>query len=145
MFIACGNVDQGVSAVPVVCSGIPESGNPSAGPRVDSDTTDRIEEQKVISRPGFLPGIVTLVTITVIGIGISPSVAEAQARGTMQVYATVLESQSGLQVLSAAREAVSSTGNPSAARRPVDAPTVARISVRRDRRLVVVTIDYLRN
>lgn len=96
------------------------------------------------SRPGVVPEFVTLVTIAVGIVGFSPSVAEAQATGTMQVSATVVPAQSSFQALSAAHEAISVVRKPITARRPVNALTVARVSVRREPKLVVVTIDYLR-
>jgi hypothetical protein len=99
----------------------------------------------VILRPGSIIKVVTFVTIAAAAVGIAPSVAEAQARGTMQVSAQVVATDNAFQALNAARSAVSSVSTPAAARRPEAAPTLARVTVSRDPRKLIVTIDYSRS
>lgn len=96
-------------------------------------------------RPRLIPKIVTAVTIAAAAIGIAPVVAEAQARGIMQVSASVVATDDAFSALQAARSAVSSVVNPAAPRGAVTAPTVARVSVARDPRSIVVTINYSRS
>jgi hypothetical protein len=92
-----------------------------------------------------IPKIVTAVTIAAAAIGITPLVAEAQARGIMQVSAKVVANDEVLLALRAARTAASSAARPGATRSTETAPTVARVSVVRDPRSIVVTIDYSRS
>ncbi len=96
-------------------------------------------------RPRMITKIVTAVTIAAAAIGIAPVVAEAQARGIMQVSASVVSTDNAFQALQAARSAVSSVVG-SAPTRSIDtAPTLARVSVARDPRSIVVTINYSRS
>ena len=95
-------------------------------------------------RTRYLARNVTVVTIAVGSVGIAPCVAEAQSRGTMQVSANVLAAENSFTALAAARAAVSIL-DATATRRQKSAPTVARVSVKRDPSTVVVTIDYSRS
>lgn len=96
-------------------------------------------------RPRLITKVVTTVTIAILAIGMAPAVAEAQGRGIMQASATVVSTDDAFRALEAARAAVSSVGQPAAARRAETAPTVARVSIARDPRSLVVTIDYSRS
>ena len=89
--------------------------------------------------------VVTAVTIAILAIGIAPSLAEAQARGTLQVSAKVIVADNAFRALDAVKAAVSSVGRPDAARGANSAPTVARVSVARDPKALVVTVDYSRS
>lgn len=97
------------------------------------------------TRPKNLKSVVTAVTIAVAALGIAPSLAEAQSRGIMQVSAQVVSMDESVAALSAARTAVARVARPADVRRPETAPTVARVSVARDPRAIVVTIDYSRS
>jgi hypothetical protein len=70
--------------------------------------------------------------------------AEAQARGTLQATATVVDTRQGFEALSAVRQAVSNSGIESQAA----VATVAQISTERPASkpsTVVVTVDFSRN
>lgn len=96
-------------------------------------------------RPSLIAKVVTVVTIATLAIGIAPKLAEAQASGIMQVSASVVSTHDAFRALQAAREAVSNVSRPVAERRTETAPTVAQVSVARDPRAVVVTINYSRS
>jgi len=78
---------------------------------------------------------------------VSPRVASGQARGTLQVTATVVQTQSSFAGLAAARQAIlgfAATGQPVAN----DVTTVAQVQVVPDAQTpgqLVVEIDYLKN
>ena len=99
----------------------------------------------MILRPLFTPRLVTFVTIAAAVLGIAPTVAEAQARGTLQVSAQVVSTESAFRTLEAARAAVSSVNVAFATRGQKPAPTVARVSVTRNPQSLIVTIDYSRS
>jgi hypothetical protein len=84
-------------------------------------------------------------TIAVATVGIAPAIAEAQARGMMQVTASVVSTDNALRALEAARVAVRGFQLTASGRRIEAAPTVARVAVAREDRRMVVTIDYSRN
>jgi hypothetical protein len=67
--------------------------------------------------------------------------AEAQARGTLQATATVVDTRQGFEALSAVRQAVtnSSLQNQS----PVT--TLAQVSTEKNQSAVIVTVDFSRN
>ena len=70
--------------------------------------------------------------------------AEAQARGTLQATATVVDTRQGFEALSAVRHALTD----SAVERAHSVATVALISTARpatNPNAVVVTVDYSRN
>jgi hypothetical protein len=98
------------------------------------------------SRFTILKGI--LLTALVTGAGLAmPRAASGQARGTLQVTATVVETQSSFAGLEAAHQALmgfASTGQPVAG----DVTTVAQVQIVPDVQTpgeVVVQIDYLKN
>ena len=88
---------------------------------------------------------VTAVTLAVLALTVRPTPADAQGRGIMQASATVAPTESAFRALQAARDAVSSGGSPDGVRRTETGPIVARVSVARNPRSVVVTIDYSRS
>ncbi len=70
--------------------------------------------------------------------------AEAQARGTLQATATVVDTRQGFEALSLVRQAVTDSRIKSAH----TVATVAQVSTARassDPRTLVVTVDYSRN
>ena len=89
--------------------------------------------------------LVTAVTLGIVTFGITPMVAEAQSRGTMQVSAQVVGTDNAFRALDAVRAAVSGVVRSDAARRTDSAPTVARVTVARDPKALVVTVDYSRS
>jgi len=91
---------------------------------------------------------VALLTALVAGVGLAaPKAASSQSRGTLQVTATVVQTQSGFAGLQAAQQALigfATTGQPVVS----DVTTVAQVQVVRDVQTpgeVVVQIDYLKN
>ena len=88
---------------------------------------------------------VTAITIAVLALTVCPTAADAQGRGIMQASATVAPTESAFRALQAARDAVSNGAPARGARHRETAPIVARVSVARDTRSVVVTIDYSRS
>jgi hypothetical protein len=67
--------------------------------------------------------------------------AEAQARGTLQATATVVDTRQGFEALSAVRQAL--TDSPIESRSTV--ATVAQVSTEHKSGAVVVTVDFSRN
>ena len=85
--------------------------------------------------------------LALLGAAALPVAAEAQARGTLQATATVVDTRQGFGALDAARAAVRSANDPTLASVETVA-TVAQISVERVASrpsAIVVTIDYSRN
>jgi len=98
------------------------------------------------SRFAILKGI--LLTVVIAGVGFAtPRLASGQARGTLQVTATVVQTQSSFAGLAAARQAITgfaATGQPVAN----DVTTVAQVQIVPDAQSpdeLVVEIDYLKN
>ena len=95
--------------------------------------------------------VLAVVGLVVLGGAALPAAAEAQARGTLQATATVVDTRQGFGALDAARAAVRSATDSRLDSRigSLDTvATVAQVSVERaaDRRsAVIVTIDYSRN
>jgi hypothetical protein len=92
--------------------------------------------------------------LMLLGAAALPATAEAQARGTLQASATVVDTRQGFGALDAARSAVRSAQSPTdfrldsriGSRETV--ATVAQVSVERPATrpsALVVTIDYSRN
>src|SRR5258706_14906246 len=101
------------------------------------------------SRFSYLKAIVVGVLV-VIGAAVLPGAAEAEARGTLQASATVVDTKQGFGALDAARAAVRSATDSRLDSRIGNqdtVATVAQVSVQRptDRSALVVTIDYSRN
>ena len=93
-------------------------------------------------RCGGILKVLSVVTVLLVGAAFAPRAAEAQARGTLQASATVVDTRTSFASLEAARNAL----RPAADRRSV--ATVAQVSVQRPQQqpsAVVVTIDYSRN
>lgn len=85
-----------------------------------------------------------LVVLAVLGMSMVGRNAEAQARGTVQASATVVDTRQGFESLALVREAVTNSRIESA----TTVATVAQISTVRPSEkpsTVVVTIDYSRN
>jgi hypothetical protein len=89
--------------------------------------------------------------LVVLGAAALPATAEAQARGTLQASATVVDTRQGFGALDAARSAVRSATDSRLDSRigsRETVATVAQVSVERPATrpsAVVVTIDYSRN
>jgi hypothetical protein len=89
----------------------------------------------------------TVAVLTVVGAVALPAAAEAQARGTLQATATVVDTKQSFGALDAARQAVQS-GTASKIGNVETVATVAQISVARSANRpgsLVVTIDFSRN
>lgn len=90
----------------------------------------------------------SVATVLLVGVLTLPHRAEAQARGTLQATATVVDTRTSFASLEVARGAVQSVVAPNA-RNQSAAVTVAQVTVSRthsDRSAaLVVTIDYSRN
>jgi hypothetical protein len=97
-------------------------------------------------RCGGIPRAISVATVLLIGSTILPRVAEAQARGTLQATATVVDTRTSFAALDVARIALQSA----VSHQPVltATATVAQVSVSRseDRAAaILVTISYSRN
>lgn len=105
---------------------------------------------RAASRFSYLKALSTAALVALGAVAL-PVVAEAQARGTLQATATVVDTRQGFGALDAARSAVRSVANSrtdSRNRSPEAVATVAHVSVERPMTrpsTVVVTIDYSRN
>jgi len=101
------------------------------------------------SRFSYLKALM-VASLALFGAAALPSTAEAQARGTLQATATVVDTRQGFGALDAARQAVqSATDSRIESRIGSEAvATVAQVSVARAANrpsALVVTIDYSRN
>ncbi len=90
---------------------------------------------------------VAVVALAGIATALQPNTAEAQARGTLQATATVVDTRPSFDGLRAAQAAVSTwSGSAVAVRDSVQ--TVAQVSLQprpEQSRALVVTVDFLRN
>jgi len=95
--------------------------------------------------------VLTVVGLVVLGGAALPAAAEAQARGTLQASATVVDTKQGFGALDAARAAVRAATDSRTDSRIESlntVATVAQISVERQASqssALLVTIDYSRN
>jgi hypothetical protein len=95
--------------------------------------------------------VLAVACLVVLGGAALPAAAEAQARGTLQASATVVDTKQGFGALDAARAAVRAATDSRTDSRigSLDTvATVAQISVERQAsqsRALLVTIDYSRN
>ncbi|HEV8401233.1 MAG TPA: hypothetical protein VGQ18_15495 [Gemmatimonadales bacterium] len=95
--------------------------------------------------------VLAVVALVVLGGAGLPAAAEAQARGTLQASATVVDTKQGFGALDAARAAVSAATDSRLDSRigsPDTVTTVAQVSVERranQSSALLVTIDYSRN
>lgn len=90
---------------------------------------------------------VSVATVLVVGMLALPRAAEAQARGTVQATATVVDTRTSFASLEVARGAVQSAVAPQT-RNQSAVSTVAQVLVSRPESrpaTLVVTIDYSRN
>jgi len=96
-----------------------------------------------------------LVALPLVGIALRPNTAEAQARGTLQAVATVVDTRPSFEGLQAAQHAVSDFATSRTTVRD-GVQTVAQVSLRtetpaanpatpRTQGALVVTVDFLRN
>lgn len=102
-----------------------------------------------VSQFSYLKAI-AVVGLVVLGGAVLPAAAEAQARGTLQASATVVDTKQGFGALGMARAAVrAATDSRQDSRIGIDdtVTTVAQVSVERlaHQPALVVTIDYSRN
>jgi hypothetical protein len=103
-----------------------------------------------VSRFSYLKALAVGVLVVVGGAGL-PAAAEAQARGTLQASATVVDTRQGFGALDAARAAVRSATESRLDSRigsKESVTTVAQVSVARSPSRpsdLLVTIDYSRN
>lgn len=76
-----------------------------------------------------------------------PATAEAQARGTLQVSAQVVDTKASSNDLLAARAALQQVAVGAPSNRPLTVPTLAQISVASSSEAsgLVVTVDYSRD
>ena len=90
---------------------------------------------------------VAVLAVAGVATALQPNTAEAQARGTLQATATVVDTRPSLDGLRAAQAALSTwTGSAVAVRDSVQ--TVAQVSLQprpEQSRALVVTVDFLRN
>lgn len=89
----------------------------------------------------------SVATVSLLGAAVLPGPAEAQARGTLQATATVVDARASIASLEAARGALQAAVAPRAETQRA-AATVALVSVTRPQSraaALVVTIDYARN
>jgi hypothetical protein len=96
------------------------------------------------------PKALIIVALVLVGGAVLAPAAEAQARGTLQATATVVDTKQGFGALDAARQAVLSATDSRIESRieSQTVATVAQVSIGRaaDRpSALVVTIDYSRN
>ena len=102
------------------------------------------------SRFSYLKTLV-VAALVMLGAAALPATAEAQARGTLQATATVVDTRQGFGALDAARSAVRSATDfrlDSRIESREAVATVAQVSVERPATrpsALVVTIDYSRN
>lgn len=90
---------------------------------------------------------VSVATVLFVGAAVLPRAAEAQARGTLQATATVVDTRASFTSLAAVRNIVQAAVAPRMAA-PASASTVAQVTVQRPESraaALVVTIDYSRN
>jgi len=97
-----------------------------------------------------------LVALPLVGIALRPNTAEAQARGTLQAVATVVDTRPSFEGLQAAQHAVSDFAHARTTVRD-SVQTVAQVSLRTETPVadsaaprtqpaaLVVTVDFLRN
>jgi len=97
-----------------------------------------------------------LVALPLVGIALRPNTAEAQARGTLQAVATVVDTRPSFEGLQAAQHAVSDFASSRTTVRD-SVQTVAQVSLRTETLAanpttprtrsgaLVVTVDFLRN
>ena len=84
--------------------------------------------------------VAAIVALAAVG---TPATAEAQARGTLQASATVVDTRPAFAALEAARTAIQAPMQSRAESRNQSQPSV--VTVARSSQAVVVTINYARN
>ena len=95
---------------------------------------------RVAGRLSYLKAL-KIAVLAVLGAAAVPIAAEAQARGSLQATATVVDTRPSFEALQAARAALQPAAHKTVA-------TVAQVSVERPANrpgIIVLTIDYSRN
>jgi hypothetical protein len=87
--------------------------------------------------------VLSVVALVVLGMVARPVTAEAQARGTLQATATVVDTRPGFEALQAARTAIQAATHSRGETRTQSLETV--VTVDRSPSALVVTINYARN
>lgn len=88
-------------------------------------------------------GVLSVAALVVLGMVLKPSVAEAQARGTLRATATVVDTRPSFEGLRAAQAAIQAATNSRTDSRTQSQQAV--VTVARSPRTLVVTIDYARS
>ncbi len=106
-----------------------------------------IRSWRVSKRISWTLKAVAVLAVAAIGTAFQPNTAEAQARGTLQATATVVDTRPSFDGLRVAQAAVTTwSGSAVAVRDSVQ--TVAQVSLQprpEQSRTLVVTVDFLRN
>jgi len=112
-------------------------------------TPTRASEQNMGSRNRSLGSRISSAGALLVGASILlPVAAQAQARGTLQVFAQVVDTKVSSDGLLAGKAALKRGLSPSASAQQGAVPTLARVSVAyapEQRPVVVLTIDYSSN
>jgi hypothetical protein len=87
--------------------------------------------------------VLTLAALGALGLAARPAVAEAQARGTLQATAIVVDTRPSFEAIEVARTAIQAAVTSGADSRTQSQQTV--VTVARTPSALVVTIDYARN
>lgn len=85
----------------------------------------------------------SLAVLVAIGMVVRPATAEAQARGSVQATATVVDTRTGAEALQAARTAIQAATLSRGESRTQSQQSV--VTVAQSPRALVVTINYARN
>jgi hypothetical protein len=90
-----------------------------------------------------IPKVLALAAFAALGLAARPAVAKAQARGTLQATATVVDTRPSFEAIEVARAAIRAAVTSGADSRTQSQQTV--VTVARMPSALVVTIDYARN
>jgi hypothetical protein len=88
-------------------------------------------------------GVLSVAALVALGMVAKPVTAEAQARGTVQATATVVDTRPGFEALQTARAAIQTAAHSREDSRIQSQQTV--VTVAQSPRAMVVTINYARN
>jgi hypothetical protein len=87
--------------------------------------------------------VLSVVALVAVGLVARPVTAEAQARGTVQATATVVDTRPGFEALQSARSAIQAATHSREDSRIQSQQSV--VTVAQSQRALVVTINYARN
>jgi hypothetical protein len=90
-----------------------------------------------------IPKVLVLAAVATLGLAAHPAIAEAQARGTLQATATVVDTRPSFEALKVAQTAIQAAVTTGADSKTESQQTV--VTVARTPSALVVTIDYARN